>query len=400
MNGKGMIGELLTLEEIERAEESYQANYGHKPFSLSTWNPSSYYYNTFLLNHTILPAQAGVEDIINYIYYYEMDPTLVCRCGEKVVGRKTGHIVITNSGTSSISLVSSVLSAKGLHRILIISPAYFAVFHNCLQKQITIKEVHMIRESGRYKLPRRKILDMLSNIDAIWMTSPVYNTGIYLDNEDVDFLIKEILPSVFVVADECFCKQGEELARRIPQDVNFIGIYEPMKQFLINGAKFSIISIPSGLADIFYHWSDVVCGCLALSTVQAIKFYLSEEADFLLSTLQNANENIRKETRFVISQFTGMSLDEDMNGHMMMCYIPELPADYLHTSEDFYQLQSATGVSIIPGTRFHFNPNNKFSFRINLSRYDPLHFAHALRRTLTYLTCARSLLGHPPLISQ
>lgn len=378
-----LIQELLTLEDIERAEKQYERTYGRPPCALSTWNPSQYYRDTYLMNRVILPPYM---ELIDYIYPYELDAGLSAACCKKLAGTENAGIIYTSSGTTSISLVTSVLAAMELHRILIVSPTYFAVFHNCIQKQMDIHETHMIRNENGYSLPQESILQMLTDTDILWLTNPIYNTGVYLSQADYDFLTETVLPHTYVVADECFCKSGEELCRKLHKNPHFIGIYDPMKQFLINGAKFSAIVFSPELDDLFCQWSDVVCGGLEISNVQAMKFFVSTNADKLLQTLRQEDEFIQEEVRMIVSKYANVSLDTCAAGHMMMCYLPHLPCDYLHTFQDFYRFQEKTGASIIPGSRFHFPNQSGFAFRINLAQYDPLRFGGALNHTLAYLT--------------
>ena len=378
-----MRDELLRLEEIEQAEEQYERNYGCAPFSLSTWNPSDYYRNTYLLNQTALPAQS---EFINYIYSYELDARLLKECSRQLTGAEDAEVMITNSGTASIALVTSVLSALELHHILVISPTYFSVLYNSRQKGFTISELHALHRQGRYLLPKEDILRLLADIDALWITNPIYNTGVYMESEDKDFLLNHVLPDKYVVADECFCVSGRELMRELHGHPHFISIYDPMKQFLINGIKFSAVVFPSRLENMFNQWSDVVCGSLTTSTVQALRFFLSPAADRLFQVLRKADKEIQSQIKSVVSKYTDAELDDGVDGHMMMCYIPKLPTNHLRTMEDFYKFQVDTGVSVIPGTRFHFPEQDGFAFRINLARYDPVRFQRALMRALSYLT--------------
>lgn len=382
MESSGIIQELLTLEEIEQAEKLYQNTYGVPPFPLSTWNPSQYYRDTYLLNRVILPPHM---ELIDYIYPYELNAELSAICRKKLVGAEDASVIYTNSGTASISLVVAVLSAMNLRRILIVSPTYFAIFHNCIQRQMDVHEIHMIRNEDRYTLPKEKILEELENIDVLWVTNPVYNTGVYMGLADQTFLQEQILPKRYVVIDECFCRSHGELSRSFYKYPHFIGIQDPMKQFLINGAKFSPIIIPAELEDLFCQWSDTVCGSLATSSVQAMEFFVSPDADRLLHVLRQADKRIQKDVRIAVSKYSGIFLDDCVDGHMMMCYLPKLEANYLRTFHDFYQFQEKTGTSIISGPRFHFPDQNGFMFRINLAQYDPICFKNALNRTLSYL---------------
>lgn len=383
MKTNGTIQELLTLEEIERAEASYARVYGKPPFSLSTWNPSPYYRENYLLNHFVLPSEG---DSINYIYYYELDPGLFSDCHNKIGGTAEDTMILTNSGTASISLVTSVLAALGLRRVLVVNPTYFTVLYNCMQKQLALRETHVLRSADGYHLPQKYILNAFSDIDALWLTNPVYNTGVYMSCEDEKFLLSHVLPDKYVIADECFFKSGRELCRKFSGNPHFIGIYDPLKQFLINGVKFSAITLPPDLEKIFCHWADVTCGSLSESTIHSVKFFLSLEADSLLQSLQQEDQRIKEYATAQVAQFPKITFDSSADGHMLMCCAPELPSDYLNAFLDFRTFQEKTGVSIVPGTRFRFPSNTGFSFRINLARYDPVYFGRALRRVLAYLS--------------
>lgn len=376
------IQELQTLEDIEDAELKYEELYGKTPFSLSTWNPSQYYKDNVLMNHVMVP----ICDIpIDYIYSYELEKNITTPVLKRLIGEKDSSFIVTNSGTASIALVTSVLAEIGCHSLLVISPTYFAVLYNCKQKNIRTFETHMIHESGTYRLPRKTILEKMKQVDAIWLTNPVYNAGVYLEYEDIIFLENNVLTHKYLVADECFSHNGNSLMFRFSNCAHFIGIYDPLKQFLINGLKFSVITFSSDLEQVFCQWSDIVCGSLTTSTIQAMKFFVSENADVLLTHISEYNEHIQEKVRFALSGFRDIHLDRYVNGHMLMCYLPMLTSKHLSTTSDFLNFQLHTGTSIIPGERFHFASQDGFSFRINLARYDPFCFERSIIKAIEFL---------------
>ena len=380
-SGELMIQELLTLEEIEDAEEQYKKQYGKEPFRISTWNPSLYYQDNVLLNRVKLPTE---ESLIDYIYSYELEDALVEKIRGKLSGGSECVPFITNSGTASIALTTSVLAQLGLCRFLILNPTYFAVFYNCLEKGINVRESYMRHQNGTYQLPKEEIRRILPEVDVIWLTNPIYNTGVSFSAADVGFLKENVLPQKYLVVDECFCENGLELVRLLGSSPHFIGIYDPMKLFLLNGAKFSVIMFPPALEDTFTQWSDIVCGSLSFSTLQAISFYLSDHADQLKYTINTANKHILKQVRKTICEYPLAYLDENIVGHMMMCYLPQISAKSLSNFSDFLRFQLATGVSIIPGTRFRFLESEGLSFRINMARYDPVLFLRAITKTCAF----------------
>ena len=377
------IQELLTLDNIENAESNYQTRYGTPPLKLSSWNPSLYYENHTLLNSVLFPFQAP---LIDYIYSYDLEDEQLSHVAQKLTGSALYKTIITNSGTSSISLTSSVLAAMSCKRLLVISPTYFATFYNCFQKGIQIREVYMQRVNQSYRLPRQDILSAIGDVDAVWITSPIYNTGIYLNESDIQFLREYVLPEKYLIADESFCENGLELARLFGDSPHFIGIYDPMKQFLLNGAKFSAIIIPRALQAMFCQWSDIICGSLSYSAINAMRFFASSKSEQLSHSLKNENLLIHGIVRNVLLSFPDINLDDASSGHMMMCYVPKTPADYLTDYDDILHFINMTGTSVIPGNRFHFSNQAGFSFRINVARYEPLKFEQALMRVATYFS--------------
>lgn len=392
MSNYRITEQLLSLQEIEQAELRFKAMTGQLPFSLSGWNPSEFYRNICMPATLSFPKCA---ELINYIYYYDLSEDMVKSLCEKMFHNEFLNIAITNSGTSSISLVTSVLSAIGLNRIVAVNPTYFSLFYNCTQKQLICTELNMFRTEAGYRLPRESILNYLNNNDVLWLTNPVYNTSVYLQDQDILFLQEQVLPNKYIVADECFCKNGLELGRKFGQNRHFIGIYSPMKSLLLNGAKFSVILIPPDLSSCFCRWADVVCGGLTASTLQAVSYFMSPEAIILKKRLDDMHAETLKKVSRILSQHNDFLLDSASDGHIITCYFPKMNAHFLHSADDYFRFQTQTGSSIIPGVYFRFSAQSGFMFRINLARYEPCLFEDALNRTLSWLEYASIMEKFP-----
>lgn len=375
------IQELLDLEDIEENELRYLKEYGYSPFNVSTWNPSIYFSNKYILNQVkLIPSS-----YIPYIYSYELDDNRLNLIKKALGSRLDSGCLVTNNGTSAIALVTSVLKEIGIKRLLVISPTYYAILYNCIQKQIELKEIHVSRAQNNYILPIQEICKALDSIDAIWITNPVYNTGIYYTEEDINFLKTQIPQRILLVCDDCFALHGNEFIRYFCDSPNFININDPLKQIMVNGLKFSCITYPSKYQALFEQWSDIICGSLAYSTVQSIDFFISNDFKQLCNNLSNHIFKLNCKLFEIANAFPSISLDKKALGHMHMCYINHLPFDYLQNKEKMYHFMKETGTSIIPGNRFHFPTESQFSFRINLGR-ECLEFWDALIRIFSYFS--------------
>lgn len=383
MNAKDLeIQELLDLEDIEENELYYSKKYGYSPFNVSTWNPSDYFSKTYLWNR----IQLIPFDYIPYLYSYELNQSQLFVTKKNLGGNNCFGCIIANTGTSAISLVTSVLKQIDVKRILVICPVYYSVLYNFLQKGIQVVKAYLIRTDNGYRLPQTQIMNIIDDIDAIWLTNPIYNTGTYLVDEDINFLKSKIPPRILLVCDDCFSTNGLEMIRNFSNHTNYISIHDPLKQIMVNGLKFSCVLYSLQYEHLFEQWSDIICGSLSYSTVQSMNFFNSSNFTEIRLQLHEHFQEMNKYLEKIMDYFPSLSIDKNIcYGHMRMCYVPQLPYDYLQTKDNMYQFMEETGTSLIPGNRFHFPNTCGFCFRINYGR-ECDEFWDALIRIFHYLS--------------
>lgn len=376
------IQELLDLEDIEESELRYSKKYGYPPFNVSTWNPSEYFSHAYLWNQ----IQLMPFDYIPYLYSYELDQSQLITTKIKLGGNNNFGCIIANTGTSAIALVTSVLKQIDVKRILVICPVYYSVLYNLLQKGIQITKAYLIQTVSGYRLPQKQIMEVIDNIDAIWLTSPIYNTGTYFVKDDIYFLKSKIPSRIILVCDDCFATNGMEMIRNFSNHTNYISVHDPLKQIMVNGLKFSCVLYSLQYEHLFEQWSDIICGSLSYSTVQSMNFFNSDKFDKIRLQLHQHFQDTDKYLEKIMRCFPSLSLDKNIcYGHMRMCYVPNLPYDYLQNREKIYQFIEETGTSLIPGNRFHFSNTCGFCFRINYGR-ECEEFWDALIRIFRYLS--------------
>lgn len=375
------IEELNTLDDIEENELKYKKEFGYYPFNVSTWNPTTYFKNRYLLNKVVLSD----SDYIPYLYSYEIEDTKLRQLKQKLRIPSNYSCLVTNTGTLSISLITSVLQVLGVKRMLVISPTYYAVLYNCIQKNINIIETHMEHINGKYILPRKHISELLNEIDAIWITNPIYNTGCYYPKDDLDFLKYQIPKHIFIICDDCFAFCGNENIYQFQNVENFIAINDPLKQIMVNGLKFSTISFDEKYKILFNQWSDIICGSLSYSTIQSIDYFNSPQFTALNNILREHYDELNQKFMNLANKFPKMAIDAEIKGHMRMCYFSHLPYDFLDNLDSMYELMKETGASIIPGNRFHFQKTDGFCFRVNMGR-ECEEFFDSLYRIFDYLS--------------
>lgn len=376
------IQELLDLDDIEENEFRYSKEYGYFPFNISTWNPSEEFSSTYLLNR----IQLTPFDYIPYLYSYELDRSQINSTKRNLGANDYYGCIISNTGTSSISLVTSVLKEIGVRRILVICPVYYSVLYNFAQKGFEVIKTYLIRTDDGYRLPQAQIAHLIDSIDAIWLTSPIYNTGSYYTKKDIDFIKSKISSRIVLICDDCFATTGFEMIRNFNNHINYISIHDPLKQIMVNGLKFSCILYSLQYEHVFEQWSDIVCGSLSYSTVQSMNFFNSDNFTNIRLELHQHFQDMNKQLENINEHFPSLSLDKNVcYGHMRMCYFPDLSYNYLQNKEDMYQFIKKTGTSLIPGNRFHFPNTCGFCFRVNYGR-ECNEFWEAIIRVFQYLS--------------
>jgi hypothetical protein len=217
---------------------------------------------------------------------------------------------------------------------------------------------------------------------ALWVTNPIFSTGVYLDAKDASFLSSLLHRGAHILADECLAMNGKELGRTIGQDRRFLGIYSPHKSISINAIKFASIVFSKAHERFFEQWSDVIVGGLGSSSVSAIRHFLGPN----FSICHNAVDRYISGVSRAVAELArnigpGVELDPTAIGHFRSCYIPGIKATNADSPVFLRRLIFETGSLALFGTRSHFDPRIGFSFRLNLARGGP-EFMGAVARLL------------------
>ncbi|MFK5948646.1 MAG: hypothetical protein QM500_07755, partial [Methylococcales bacterium] len=114
------IPELFTLEVIETLKEKYECLYGKKPFDVSHWNPSEQT-KQWMYKYLVLPTNLNSIDY-HFSYTLENINLLLAKFGFK---SKKG-ILITPSGSASISAITNLIRTLSVHELTVYSPVYFS----------------------------------------------------------------------------------------------------------------------------------------------------------------------------------------------------------------------------------------------------------------------------------
>lgn len=372
-----LIPRITDIDHFGEMEDEFQSQFGIRPFNVSSWHISTQFRDTMLENMEF-PAFGNA---IEYYYTYNL-PRDIRAAVLKKLGTEDPHTVITLAPNNTISIVNVVnlLRLCGRKNICIVDPSYFSIRQVLTAMGLPYRTEGMLHIGGQYHLPADRILS--GDYDTVWLTSPVFSTGVYLSDEDLSFIKSLLDRGLLVVADESFALHGHELIRRIGGHPNFIGIYSPHKAIACNGFKFSAIVSGEEYEEPLEQWVDVLGGNLPQSTCGSILHFLSENYAVCLNTFQTLIADARNSV-FPLLQGERHHTDETAIGSMLTIYFEHIPSEAVDDTF-FHNLYHKTFASFLPGTLNGFDPRQGLCFRVNLA-LDCLEFRQALQRLLPYL---------------
>lgn len=369
-----LIDELSTLEDIERIESEYEQTFGAQPQNVSCWNPSKEFKKK--IGDTLRLPPVG--EAVDYSFSYSLDSHshIISKLGFDT----DRACLITPSGSTSLLCAVKQIKDSGNKRIVALAPHYFTLEHLAKSVGIEFKR-HYIK---RYE--REYVLDeiVMEKGDVLWVTNPIYCTGMYFKEKDVD-QFKSILDSGFkIYADECLAESGIELSRKLGHFDNFTGLYCPHKTICMNGMKFSCIVCSQANEQYYEQWSDVLYGCLGMSNTTAIDHYLSDNFEKYSDAFDAAISKSWTSIISMVSSVPGLSYDMRTRGYLRLLLFPDISPDVL-SGDCLRKCVMDCGASFIPSTRSHCSTEWGLGFRINLSADSPL-FRSALVRLLGKLS--------------
>lgn len=377
-----IIQRLNDIDHLDFLQHSFEHESGLLPLNVSSWNVTNQFREK-LIRIMRLP-QFG--NAIDYLYTYglpdEMKEKIITKlCGRE---RKDLSLIITPNNTISIINLVHFLKKRSFQRICVVNPSYFSVSQSLASFGIKCHYENMIRSNNSYSFPLETILR--NKYDVVWITSPIYSTGVYWNDSEISKLQVLIDSGVFVVADESFAINGYELIRKIARK-SFITIYSPHKSICFNGVKFSAILCPNEYEAFFDQWVDVFSGNLPLSSIIAAKHFLTDNFAQCNSSFQSIIENSRDVIQKGLQEL-GVSYDTDSKGNLMTVYFADV--SFISSIEDkfFLDIFRKTYASFYPGYLHGFCKEIGFSFRINLALYN-MEFRGAVNRLAEYFIQSR-----------
>lgn len=361
-----LIERINQILQIKSIQNEYRDTYGVEPYNVSSWLTSESFSQS-MLAELKLPE---IESPIEYVYTYSLDKQILSRVKTKLASNTCDESAITFTVNTTQAIVSLVNLIKryGYKKICILNPAYFSIAQALKAFDIEYDILSVQRIDDQYVLPYEKLI--AGQYDVIWTTSPIFSTGVYYNQADVD-MIQQIMDSgTLVISDESFCTTGNELIRRLTNHNNFIAMYSPHKSLCINSVKFSAIIYPVRFDNFIEHWVDVLSGNLPASACTAINHFLGPNYECCLHAYREFIAAAYNEIRAIISLKNNIMFDEINDGSLFTLYFKNLSFEQIKSLAFMKNVIFSTGTSFYPSYLSGFDESFGFAFRINLALYD------------------------------
>ena len=356
-----MIEHLDKIDTIRKYEERYKRETGKKPFDVSHWDPGNAYVER-LYNVLRIP---DYNFSCNYNYSYELSESTVKKTIEKIYGNSYNECygVFFSNSTSAILNIASFIKNHNIQRVCILEPSYFSLPLVFYQFDIDFIKINLEFTDNQFIIPIEKILT--SGCEAIWITSPVFSSGVYFNSEEITKLNYLIDKSIYIISDESVSILGNEIGKKLKPSLYHISLFSPHKTIVSNSLKFSIVICHKSFEKEFNNWTDILSGGLSLSNVVAINHFLNPNYFICLDVLKQHTTNARKELlKLFNNSEQGLLLSSQ--GQYCTLFYQNIPFNKSQTDNFIHNIIYNLGVSLVPGYLNGYDKDFGFCFRINL----------------------------------
>ena len=329
--------------------------------NISWWDAGSEF-KAKIREHLNIPLGLDCHD-----YHYSCKVSEQCALSKKLSGldlinsEAVGVSLFPNGSLALLNVIRFLKIYAKRKRLLIIGTPYFSVPLVCQSFGLEYRFAPL-PSLDKFRVSAREILS--SDCDCVLFTNPLYCSGIALHSDNRNEVLKVIKSGKLCIFDECIAPNGHELIRTLKPNENTIYIYSPLKAIAINGIKFSVVVSSNAIRERIISDSDFFTGSLTVSTISAIKFFLSKNFDSIIDIRREHIKSNLKALRSVLDSESKLYFDSIFYTNYVFLQHPCNCDDVGYTLDRVCKKArclvipaQASGISL---------PSNNFGFRINL----------------------------------
>ena len=231
-----MIYHLEEIDRIRNVEIETANRIGKSIFDLSNWNSGKNYQN-YLLQYLEFPS---INNCFDYIYGYELTNDIHHLTQEKLNFKNSDiSSIFFPSSTLSIINMANFLQKNKIKNICVLQPSYFSVVPCLRTFGLNVYDEELEYINGKFSIPIEIIMN--KNIDAVWLTSPIFCTNITFSNLEIKKLNYLLGNKIYLVCDESLSTKETQLSIKLLNNEYLFSIFSPHKVLGTNAIKFSCI---------------------------------------------------------------------------------------------------------------------------------------------------------------
>ena len=360
------INEIFVLDEIFSLEQKTEKKFGIPIPNISHWD-SSYTFQKHMAQILVLPDASLPW---NYYYTYSFSvkdhQQVLKNLGVLPENLHSTMGLLLQSSTIAIVNMVNLLVQLKQKKLCILQPAYFSVASCCSMFSLEYDTEQIIFTDNHPRIPINQIIT--GGYDCIWITSPIFCTGYYPDEEylkDIDALRST---GMILVFDESLALPGRELIRSFPINSKSFAIYSPHKAISINGLKFSVLVCDKIYEDFLEQWVDIFSGALSGSNRDAVFHYISPNyLNACYPAYKSYIDKAKKAVNKIVEQFPFASMLPNTEGHYINIFIDSKLRGNQGDLALLSDVIPNSMASFIPATLNGFDCSQGFGFRVNLT---------------------------------
>ena len=356
------IPHLEEIKEIRKIEQKVTKETGVSVCDVSHWNSGTEYKNLILSHyktHTFLSQS-------DYHYSYEFQESIKQSTLSQLIGSIPNKFscAFIHNATAAICCIADYLKKHNYKKICVLEPLYFSICSCLTSFGLNVHKEKVILNNNEIDFPYDTIIQ--KGYDAVWITSPVFSTGIYFEKTQINCMNKLSQQGILLILDESAASPNYVLTKVLHPTQNIIAIFSPHKYLTINSVKFAVIVAQQNIINYIEDWIDVFVGALPLSTCMAIEHYLS----FNYRICLDVHDRYIKNNIDIIYELCTLFPDNFFNGTASnYITIRNKNIPYINSLNELnmYQIVRHTLVSFVPGYINGFSEDWGFCYRVNLT---------------------------------
>lgn len=377
------IDEIFVMDDIFSIERRIEDKYGIPVSNVSYWD-SSAAFQKHMARALVLPSPSLPWDYYyTYTFSIEERQQVLKNLGVSSQNLKSTMGLMLQSSTIAIVNLINLLVHYNKKRLCILQPSYFSVASCCSMLSLEYGTEQILFADGHPHIPIDKI--KAGGYDCIWITSPIFCTGYYPDDEYIKDIAYLQSAGMTLVFDESLALPGKELIRSFPIDKRLFAIYSPHKAISINGLKFAVIVCDRFYEDFLEQWVDVFSGALSSSNRDAIFHYISSNYLYdCYPAYKSYVDHTKQIVNNIVQQFPFAKMLSNTDGHYINIFTDIQIRGKRELLCLLNNIINTALVSFIPATLNGFDFNQNLAFRVNLTG-DSLELGGSVGRILQYL---------------